>query len=29
VLDTRETWDGITLNIDVNVADSADPSRGR
>jgi hypothetical protein len=27
--DTRETWDGITLNIDVNVADSADPSRGR
>jgi hypothetical protein len=25
----RETWDGITLNIDVNVADSADPSRGR
>jgi hypothetical protein len=29
VFDTRETWDGITLNIDVNVADSADPSRGR
>jgi hypothetical protein len=27
--DVRETWDGITLNIDVNVADSADPSRGR
>jgi hypothetical protein len=27
--DTPETWDGITLNIDVNVADSADPSRGR
>jgi hypothetical protein len=27
--DIRETWDGITLTIDVNVADSADPSRGR
>lgn len=27
--DIRETWDGITLNIDVNVADSADPSRSR
>jgi hypothetical protein len=27
--DVRETWDGVTLNIDVNVADSADPSRGR
>jgi hypothetical protein len=27
--DTRETWDGVTLNIDVNVADAADPSRGR
>jgi hypothetical protein len=27
--DTRETWDGVTLNIDVNVADSADPSSGR
>lgn len=27
--DTPETWDGITINIDVNVADSADPSRGR
>lgn len=27
--DTRETWVGLTLNIDVNVADSADPSRGR
>jgi hypothetical protein len=25
----RETWDGVTLNIDVNVAESADPSRGR
>jgi hypothetical protein len=29
VFDTLETWDGTTLNIDVNVADSADPSRGR
>lgn len=27
--DIRETHDGITLNIDVNVADTADPSRGR
>lgn len=27
--DTPETWDGITIRIDVNVADSADPSRGR
>jgi hypothetical protein len=27
--DIRETWDEITLNIDVNVADSADPSRSR
>jgi hypothetical protein len=27
--DIAETWDGITLRIDVNVADSADPSRGR
>jgi hypothetical protein len=25
----RETWADTTLNIDVNVADSADPSRGR
>jgi hypothetical protein len=24
-----ETWGGVTLNIDVNVADSADPSGGR
>jgi hypothetical protein len=29
VFDIRETWDGVTLTIDVNVADSADPSRGR
>jgi hypothetical protein len=27
--DIRETWDGVTLTIDVNVADTADPSRGR
>lgn len=27
--DTREEWDGVTLRIDVNVADSADPSGGR
>lgn len=27
--DVNETWDGVTLRIDVNVADSADPSRGR
>lgn len=27
--DTRETWADVTLNIDVNVADSADPSSGR
>jgi hypothetical protein len=27
--DIRETWDGLTLTIDVNVADSADPSGGR
>ncbi|CAN5893397.1 hypothetical protein BH23GEM9_BH23GEM9_34990 [soil metagenome] len=27
--DTPETWDGVTLNIDANVADSRDPSRGR
>ncbi|HSJ26123.1 MAG TPA: glycoside hydrolase domain-containing protein [Longimicrobiales bacterium] len=27
--DVRETWDDIALTIDVNVADSADPSRGR
>lgn len=27
--DTPETWNDVTLNIDVNVADSADPSRGR
>jgi hypothetical protein len=27
--DISETWDDVTLNIDVNVADSADPSRGR
>jgi hypothetical protein len=27
--DVRETWDDVTLNIDVNVANSADPSRGR
>lgn len=27
--DIRETWEGVTLTIDVNVADSADPSRGR
>jgi hypothetical protein len=25
----REAWGGITLNIDANVADSVDPSRGR
>jgi hypothetical protein len=25
--DTRETWGGVTLNIDANVARSADPSR--
>jgi hypothetical protein len=29
VLNTREEWNGAELNIDVNVADSADPSRGR
>lgn len=27
--DTAESWDGVTLNIDVNVADSSDPSGGR
>jgi hypothetical protein len=27
--DVQEAWDGVTLRIDVNVADSADPSRGR
>jgi hypothetical protein len=27
--DIREEWAGVTLLIDVNVADSADPSRGR
>jgi len=27
--DIREAWDGVTLTIDVNVADSTDPSRGR
>lgn len=27
--DTPETWGGVTLRIDANVADSADPSRGR
>jgi hypothetical protein len=29
IFDVRESWDGVTLTIDVNVADSADPSRGR
>jgi hypothetical protein len=27
VFDTRETWGGVTLHIDANVARSADPSR--
>jgi hypothetical protein len=27
--DIREAWGGVTLTIDVNVADSPDPSRGR
>jgi hypothetical protein len=27
--DVRETWGGVTLTIDVNVADSPDPSRPR
>ena len=29
VLNTREQWRGVRLNIDINVADSPDPSRGR
>lgn len=29
VLNTREDYRGVRLNIDVNVSDSADPSRGR
>src|SRR5690606_36001168 len=29
VLNTREEWRGVRLNIDVNVADSPDSSRGR
>ena len=29
ILNTREAWSGTSLNIDVNVADSPDPSRGR
>lgn len=29
IFNIRETWGGATLNIDVNVADTADPSRGR
>ncbi|HEX6308390.1 MAG TPA: glycoside hydrolase domain-containing protein [Longimicrobiales bacterium] len=29
ILNTREEWNGGVLNIDVNVADSPDPSRGR
>ena len=29
VLNTREEWRGTTLNIDMNVSSSADPSRGR
>lgn len=29
ILDTRETWGGVTLHIDVNVADLASPSTPR
>ncbi|HEX6135833.1 MAG TPA: glycoside hydrolase domain-containing protein [Longimicrobiales bacterium] len=29
ILNTPEEWNGAVLNIDVNVADSPDPSRGR